>query len=174
LYLADRYSLSYGVFFAAFDITRRCGLRAKALFGGSANPEWQNIISISSSTSTSKSSEDTATPTRARVAQASTIVAGGITASILAEIAGRPFRTCQRLMTQSASSPAFLTRGNPVFEMYKAQGLRPFFRKDAAGVQTTMGNRGVRSLVKRLGWRMAAVGPWGFGFLVWAWVGGEV
>lgn len=170
------YSLSYGVFFAAFDVTRRCGLRAKALFGGSANPEWQNIISISSSSDNSGSSSSTATPTptRARVAQASTIVAGGITASILAEVAGRPFRTCQRLMTQSENSPAFLTRGNPVFEMYKAQGLRPFFRKDGAGALPPSSQRGVGQMVKRLGWRMAAVGPWGFGFLVWAWVGGEV
>jgi hypothetical protein len=57
-------------------------------------------------------------------------------------------------------------------EMYRTQGLRPFLRKD--GGNAIVKQRGVGQMVKRLGWRLAAVGPWGFGFLVWAWVGGEV
>lgn len=148
----------------------------KALFGGSANPEWHNFITISRPSddmSAGNSQGPISTPTRARVAQATTIVAGGVTASILAEIAGRPFRTCQRLMTERSNVPSFPARGNPVFEMYKAQGLRPFFRKDGAG-EVAVRERGVGRMVKRFGWRLAAVGPWGFGFLVWAWVGGEV
>jgi hypothetical protein len=148
----------------------------KALFGGSANPEWNNFITISRSiddTPPGKADSPISTPTRARVAQATTIVAGGVTASILAEIAGRPFRTCQKLMTERSNVPSFPSRGNPVFELYKAQGLRPFFRKDGAG-QVAVRERGVGRMVKRFGWRLAAVGPWGFGFLVWAWVGGEV
>jgi hypothetical protein len=151
----------------------------KALFGGSLNPEWNNILTITrpgdeASSYSAESQKSTNTPTRARVAQATTIVAGGVTASILAEIAGRPFRTCQRLMTERPGTPAFLTKGNPVFELYKAQGLRPFFRKDGAVNQVVDRERGFGRLAKRLGWRLAAVGPWGFGFLVWAWVGGEV
>lgn len=167
--------LSYGVFFAAFDITRRCGLRMKALFGGSTNPEWNNLLTITRpSDDIASNGGPKATPTRARVAQATTIVAGGVTASILAEIAGRPFRTCQRLMTEQAhaSGSGLLVRGNPVLEMYRRQGIRPFLRKD--GTAMIIRERGVGQMAKRLGWRLAAVGPWGFGFLVWAWVGGEV
>ncbi|RYZ82660.1 MAG: hypothetical protein EOP06_21325 [Proteobacteria bacterium] len=36
------------------------------------------------------------------------IVAGGVTASILAEIAGRPFRTCQRNPFTCASAAGFI------------------------------------------------------------------
>jgi hypothetical protein len=152
----------------------------KALFGGSADPEWQNIVTISRPSDDTASSQTgtqtTSTPTRARVAQAATIVAGGITASILAEIAGRPFRTCQRLMTQDASSrnSALLTRGNPVMQAYKTGGIRPFFRKDGAMTSPVNVEWGLGKMAKRFGWRLAAVGPWGFGFLVWSWVGGEV
>ena len=38
--------LSYGVFFATFDITRRVALRVKAFFGGQIQPGWDNFISI--------------------------------------------------------------------------------------------------------------------------------
>lgn len=160
------------MFFASFDVTRRCGLRVKAFFGGRSDPEWHTNISISN-----PSEPATTTPTRARVAQATTIVAGGVTASILAELAGRPFRTCQRLMTEhpASTTPAFMTRGNPVFEVYKAHGIRPFFRKGGSLTPDhTKMDRGFGRMMKRFGWRLAAVGPWGAGFLVWAWVGGEV
>lgn len=161
------------MFFASFDITRRCGLRVKALFGGQPDPQWSGFVSITSSDTSSSS--PTATPTRARVAQATTIVAGGVTASILAELAGRPFRTCQRLMTDHSNTRPIMTHGNPVFEMYKSQGIRPFFRKiGAVSTSSDTVEKGFGRMMKRFGWRLAAVGPWGAGFLVWAWVGGEV
>jgi len=75
-------------------------------------------------------------------------------------------------MTERNNSSGLLSKGNPVIEMYRTQGLRPFLRKD--GANTIVRQKGVGQMVKRLGWRLAAVGPWGFGFLVWAWVGGEV
>jgi hypothetical protein len=146
----------------------------KALFGGSTNPEWNNILTITRpGDDTTASDGKKETPTRARVAQATTIVAGGITASILAEMAGRPFRTCQRIMTERSNTPGLLSKGNPVIELYRNQGIRPFLRKDGANV-VVVRERGLGMMAKRLGWRLAAVGPWGFGFLVWAWVGGEV
>jgi hypothetical protein len=150
----------------------------KALFGGSCDPEWDNFITISAPSDPPTGPKHT--PTRARVAQATTIVAGGVTASILAEIAGRPFRTCQRLMLKRSlaqtNGSGLPMQGNPIFELYKAQGVRPFFRKKGAGVHhTTVQNEtGIGRMAKRFGWRLAAVGPWGLGFLVWAWVGGEV
>lgn len=29
-------------------------------------------------------------------------------------------------------------------------------------------------MMKSVGWKMVVMGLWGFGFLVWVWVGGEV
>lgn len=79
-------------------------------------------------------------------------------------------------MTERPDAPGFMARGNPVVETYKAHGLRPFFRKDGVMPATSDGQleRGLARMAKRFGWRLAAVGPWGAGFLVWAWVGGEV
>ena len=75
-------SISYSVFFAAFDMTRRAGLRVKALFGGAIQTEWSGFLSINPSHPARGTSEDASpasTPTIARIAQAGTIVAGGIT-----------------------------------------------------------------------------------------------
>jgi hypothetical protein len=232
-------SVSYGVFFATFDVTRRLGLRVKALFGGQIQPGWDNFVSIdfhdtpaSNLPSSAKlptyradaSLPPSETPTRARVAQAVTIVSGGVTASILAELAGRPFRTCQRVMTAhkaslslpsdspvppssalSSSQPASVstrpltkTTGNmnswqnPIYELYRREGLRPFFHREvyiqpisanaldatgatvAAGeLEKTMKSR-MKRVAMRVGWRVAAVGPWGLGFLCWSWAGGEL
>ena len=94
--------------------------------------------------------------TTARVAQAVTIVTGGVTASLAAEVVGRPFREAQRLAQQRVT----------VREAVRLNGYRPFFAK--RGVSTT------GSILQRTAWRLAAVGPWGFGFLVWAWVGDEI
>lgn len=176
-------SLSYGVFFASFDVTRRCGLRVKAFFGGQPDSHWDNFVSLTEQSASSPSSSPSdpdprpaGTPTRARVAQATTIVAGGVTASILAEIAGRPFRTCQRLMTERAGvTNSAVSARNPIIEVYKTHGIRPFFRKDGAvSPAASPSERGIGRMAKRFGWRLAAVGPWGAGFLVWAWVGGEI
>lgn len=169
--------LSYSVFFAGFDITRRVGLRVKAFFGGPISAEYHNVFSFSSS-SLSPPSDDHArkeTPTIARVAQASTIVAGGVTSSLAAEVVGRPFRTCQRIMQTAKSDPTANSTGfRPVIEVYRAKGLRPFILPDnPQQVQVAAQNR-LKRLAGRVAWRLAAVGPWGFGFLVWAWVGGEV
>lgn len=200
--------MSYGVFFATFDITRRLGLRVKALFGGQIQPGWDNFISFDSSDSTSPESTSatssslptyyrpdnllapSSTPTRARVAQAVTIVTGGVTASILAELAGRPFRTCQRVMTAHAPPSATLQPmakwQHPIYELYRTEGLSPFFRRE--GVQPISANAldaipsdrnraagtRLKRVAMRVGWRVAAVGPWGLGFLCWSWAGGEL
>lgn len=78
-------------------------------------------------------------------------------------------------MQTAHSDPAFSSKGvHPVMEVYRNKGFRPFVFPDTpvqleAVVQNRLGR-----VLKRVGWRLAAVGPWGFGFLVWAWVGGEV
>lgn len=161
-----RCSVSYSCFFAAFDITRRVGLRVKTLFEGASQPDWRNFVSFSSDDE-AVATPPGHTPTVARVAQATTIVAGGITASLVAEMAGRPFKACQRLSQHAGTDP------HPIRDAYRTQGLRPFIYPDASKTPLPTA-RTLNNVVKRLGWRLAAVGPWGFGFLVWAWVGGEV
>ncbi|WVF66314.1 hypothetical protein IAT40_001054 [Kwoniella sp. CBS 6097] len=214
-----RDALSYSCFFAAFDVTRRVGLRVKALFGGSIQADWDNILVLdfpddessysqpngSGGNSNMSTSPSESVPTRARVAQAATIVTGGVLASLLAEAAGRPFRACQRIMYVHARAQeqamARLKQGtkpilvggpevpnlgkdwNPILRTFKEKGWRPFLQPDKPPIN--MGStKPIEGMVKReprlmkglkrVGWRLAAVGPWGFGFLVWAWVGGEV
>ncbi|WVQ82950.1 hypothetical protein IAT38_005086 [Cryptococcus sp. DSM 104549] len=217
-----RDALSYSCFFAAFDVTRRVGLRVKALFGGDVQGDWDNFLvldfpsthtSPSSSSTSSRSttssstsqightspatyrpmSTDPTAPTVARVAQAITIVTGGVLASVLAEMVGRPFRACQRIMTADerlrargeASQLQLQGQGKPqprlkpILETLRTKGISPFLRREgqvhSSNTQEILQKEGkMRRMVKRVGWRMAAVGPWGFGFLVWAWVGGEV
>lgn len=212
--------LSYSCFFAAFDVTRRVALRVKALFGGNIEHGWENIFIIefpddhpqsaspSISNSPAKYRPDSDQPqarTIARVAQATTIVTGGIIASYLAQMAGRPLRTCQRIMmlderermraekaqgraqaggagsVSSSNSSNTLRRGkpHPILEVLRTKGIRPFIHSEgllqSAPMKEAFQQEGrlVRTM-KSVGWKMAAMGPWGFGFLVWAWVGGEV
>ena len=179
------FSLSYSVFFAAFDLTRRAGLRVKAFFGGPKLYEYHNILSWTHPQSEEeyRKVQDArdATPTRARLAQAATIVAGGVFASLAAEVAGRPFRACRKIMqaskaAASASPTTRLPKGpHPILMVYRQQGLRPFLNPDNPILKGPKQiQRPLRQAMARFGWRLAAVGPWGAGFLVWAWVGGEV
>ncbi|WVQ74024.1 hypothetical protein IAR50_003605 [Cryptococcus sp. DSM 104548] len=226
-----RDALSYSCFFAAFDVTRRVGLRVKGMFGGNIEHDWDNIFVVDfddhahdKSTSPSSISQNPSSslptyrptgdqpqaPTLARVAQAATIVTGGVLASLLAQAAGRPFRECQRIMQLDdrawarraargetvATRPHFWQallkprpggRPHPILNALQTNGLRPFIRSEAEIQSAQMKRelaqeaqaqgriRGmVGTVVKRVGWRVASVGPWGCGFLVWAWIGGEV
>ncbi|KIR31823.1 hypothetical protein I352_05819 [Cryptococcus deuterogattii MMRL2647] len=219
-WVVARDALSYSCFFAAFDVTRRVALRVKALFGGNIEHEWKNIFiiqfpddhpqntspSISNSPAKYRLDPDQPqAPTIARVAQATTIVTGGIIASYLAQMAGTPFRACQRIMmlderermraekaqgrapaggpgsVSSSHINRILKRGkyHPILEVLRTKGIRPFIHPEgqlqAAPMKEAFQKEGrlVRT-IKSAGWKMAAMGPWGFGFLVWAWVGGEV
>ncbi|WWD05971.1 hypothetical protein V865_004056 [Kwoniella europaea PYCC6329] len=200
-----RDALSYSCFFAAFDVTRRVGLRVKALFGGSIQPSWDNFLvldfpSYEQQSSSSQTITQQPVPTIARVAQATTIVTGGVLASILAELVGRPFRACQRIMSVDSQmqleaakrykagvepiligGKGFGGKWEPIIKTYRQKGLRPFLQPDKPPALSTQPiepmvqrQSKMTRMAKRVGWRLAAVGPWGFGFLVWAWVGGEV
>jgi hypothetical protein len=167
-----RDAVSYSLFFAVFDITRRVGLRVKAVVTREVDP------TIPPAAAMAAAPKDT--PTRARVAQAATIVAGGIAAASVAEFAGRPFRHCQRVCALAAAEQARLPPGttlppryaHPIKYAYKRAGMGFFFRS-SAHVEHDGRSKVVRAL-SRVGWRVAAVAPWGLGFLVFAWIGGEV
>lgn len=161
------FRVSYACFFAAFDMSRRLGLRVKAFFGGGIQQNWGNFITLD----LGQAGTDGKTPTIARVAQAATIVTGGVVASVTAEIAGRPFRACQMILQHARSHP---TSANPILHVLRSEGVRPFIRSThpITALDPSLGV--IRRTLRRGAYRLAAVGPWGAGFLVWAWVGGEI
>lgn len=123
------------------------------------------------------------TPTAARVAQAVTIVMGGVAAASAAELAGRPFRKARRLAMRAQVERTNLPAGtavdfklkHPVMAFYKTNGLKGFFKTDKPPQPPAKGFSGIAlRICSRIGWRIAAMGPWGAGFLIFAWIGGEV
>ncbi len=124
--------LSYSVFFAAFDMTRRVGLRVKAFFGGDIQPDWANTSVLEMPSKDKESS----TPTFARIAQATTIVTGGVAASLAAEVAGRPFRARQRI-TQQAAVADLARHPNPIVHAFRTQGFHPSLHPDEPLPSTT-------------------------------------
>ena len=156
-------------------MTRRVGLRVKAFFGVNTQTERSNVVILD--VPQQRTRESKAVPTRARAAQAATIVAGGVAASLAAEVAGRPIKACQKIMQQAPSPNVTAWRPNPVIHALRTQGLRPFLRPDQPQpslASSTEKGRVMTRMVKRIGWRMVAVGPWGLGFLAWSFVSGEV
>lgn len=123
------------------------------------------------------------TPTAARVAQAVTIVLGGVAAASAAELSGRPFRKARRLAMRAQversnlppGTPADFKLKHPVLSFYRENGLRGFFKTDKPPQPPAKGLSGIAlRICSRIGWRIAAMGPWGAGFLIFAWIGGEV
>lgn len=186
---------SYGIFFATFDITRRVGLRVKSVMsrraGGPVDGSAQGAESKAAELRAAAIAPPSQTPTSARLAQAVTIVTGGVVAAHFAEISGRPFRACQRYAgTATAERARQEAAGKPVSERYRRpiryvwqqHGLRAFLHRDepplAAKHQAEAQAKGVIGVAARVAgrvvWRIASVGPWGLGFLMFAWIGGEV
>lgn len=176
--------MSYACFFAAFDMSRRLGLRVKACFGGGGiQRDWNNFIYIDIGCPGSAGEAEveavqgkmrTSTPTIARVAQAGTIVTGGVIASVAAEMAGRPFKACQMILQHARTSPSPQAAKYPILHVLRSEGVRPFIRSTHP-VTALDPSLGVwRRTMRRAVIRMAAVGPWGAGFLAWSWFGGEI
>ncbi len=184
-----RDGVSYAVFFAAFDGSRRTGLEVKKMM------MWRDPLSDSKDTVAIGNGEAslTSAPTSARLAQATTLVFGGISASLLAEFTSRPFRKLESFSRRKeARAPglefsAHPNRGivrpfnrtggviNMTGRLIKEQGWKSLFRNPAGlSRPTEKGWQKVSGKMSRLGWRFAGVAPWGLGFLVFAYVGGEV
>lgn len=209
----SRDAVAYGVFFAAFDISRRAGLEVKVIVSeriAAKHNTGQVFVQDADTGNTPKA------PTSARIAQAACLVTGGVSASILAEYASRPFRILEEVakiqkrvalasglkltgnpptsaMTmKSVNAPSEIKTSKLMTEMYRRQGVRGFFQNPAefhtahlhpelqkeqarmtANVsKASKANKGLA--LGRLGWRLVGVAPWGFGFLVYAYLGGEV
>jgi hypothetical protein len=197
--------LGFGMFFSAFDVSRRLGLGVKAML----TPEKTMILMDSDAGNLGKGQmvDDfglhPVAPTKARLAQAACLVAGGITASFLAEFVTRPIRKLEDLAKiKENRAPGLEFKAKPthirgairpfqssilplVRRTVHDEGLKGFFRNPAA-LHTPLSDRAfvnriplrglqrVKMRLTKLGWRLVGVGPWGFGFLIFAYVGGEV
>lgn len=192
--------IAYGVFFGAFDISRRVGLGAKG---------WLTARDASLNGAIYHPDGNQRAPTKARIAQAGCLITGGITASLLAEYVSRPFRKMESVIKKRerqssglefkgrspgvggvmkayggtvGSSSSLASSYRAFQELRQTQGLRSLFQNEAA---STINKRSpeylalprrtkVAMAAGRLGWKLVGVGPWGFGFLVFAYLGGEV
>lgn len=211
----SRDAVAYGVFFAAFDVSRRTGLAVKVMT--TERVTGRKIVSSDEVMATPAGALLTPlAPTSARLAQAVCLVTGGISASLLAEYVSRPFRILEDAWkTQERTASGLSFRPSPthgsaaktgrtrpfngrdvrprklVSEIYHSQGVRGFFRNPAdlhplkprradapptnrADLSTSTKRSAITQRLSRLGWRLVGVGPWGFGFLVFAYLGGEV
>jgi hypothetical protein len=188
-------SASYSIFFATFDITRRVGLRVKSVMsrraGGPVDGSAADAEDEAAELRAAAAAPPSQTPTSARLAQAVTIVTGGVVAAHFAEISGRPFRACQRyastakaerLRLQEAGKAVPARYLHPIKYVWQHHGMRAFMHRDEAPLAAkhkaeakAQGPLRVMARVAgRVVWRVASVGPWGIGFLVFAWIGGEV
>jgi hypothetical protein len=191
-----RDALGYGLFFASFDLSRRAGLAVKAWL----TPPEKRTLSPKEAADTMN--PEPLAPTSARIAQALCLVTGGISASFLAEFVGRPIRRIEDLVrakerqatglhfaarpTRGAVRPFSAGSDRIVLNTLKEHGVRWFFRSPAeyhgpVAVQEAQktGQRIAKRVtigarLQRFGWRMVGVGPWGFGFVVFAYLGGEI
>jgi hypothetical protein len=205
-----RDGVAYAVFFAAFDASRRAGLEVKRLMSSPSvlTSELKRVnrdddgdtIIIRSSVNASPS---TSAPTSARLTQASVLVLGGISASLMAELASRPFRNLEsfsRRHRHRAQGLEFHSTPNDVQgrvkpfarsgggdsvmtmtkDLVRSEGWNGLWRNPAivpgtrvVDLKLSRGKRVVEG-ARRFAWRLAGVAPWGLGFLVFAYVGGEV
>lgn len=191
-----RDALGYGLFFASFDVSRRAGLAVKAWL----TPIEKRTLSPKVAADTMNS--EPSAPTSARIAQALCLVTGGISASFLAEFVGRPIRRIEDLYkakerqatglhfasrpTRGAVKPFSAGSDRIVLNTLREHGVSWFFRSPAEYQgpvarqeanktgQTVVKRTTIGARLQRFGWRLIGVGPWGFGFVVFAYLGGEI
>jgi hypothetical protein len=141
-------------------------------------------------------------PTRARLAQAACLVTGGISASFLAEFVTRPIRKIEDLAKiKENRAPGLEFKAKPtrirgivrpfqgsilplIKATFKQEGLNGFFKnptelhtplsEKASSRRPVKGLERIKMRMTRFGWRLIGVGPWGVGFVMFAYLGGEV
>ncbi|KAI8998473.1 hypothetical protein BD414DRAFT_122326 [Trametes punicea] len=147
----------FAVFFAIFDITRRCAIEAKTFS--------QELLEHTPSADKKLGSFRKHTP---RIVHATALVTGGAIAGLAYELVCRPW--------DAARKAVHIDRLSPVHEQHSVlaiilrrmheDGVLSFF-KNAAHVHhdpsTSPMRRRMNAALRTLG----RVGPWGVGFLVW-------
>ncbi|KAJ9104054.1 hypothetical protein QFC19_004188 [Naganishia cerealis] len=195
-WVISRDAVGYGLFFASFDVSRRAGLAVKAWL----TPVERRTLTPKDAAKTLN--PEPLAPTSARIAQALCLVTGGISASFLAEFIGRPIRRIEDLYkakerqasglhftshpTTGAVKPFNSGSERIVRNALREHGVSYFFRsaadhhgpvalQEARKTGQTVAKRlTAAARLQRFGWRLIGVGPWGFGFLVFAYLGGEI
>ena len=153
----------FAVFFAMFDVTRRCASRAKTM--SQALLDRTPADAFGSDSATRFRSVRKHTP---RVVYATTLVAGGAVAGLAYEMASRPWDTMRKAVHHDRLAPPGKQHSVAGIILHKARedGVRSFFANPAHVPHDPSASR-VRWRLNAALRTLGRVGPWGVGFLVW-------
>lgn len=85
-------------------------------------------------------------------------------------MSSRPFDAVLKLLSTPSSVHPPPTARARIARAYRRHGASFFFGPQGAD-KLLVGRAGA---LKRAGWKVAGVMPWGLGFVAYAWIGGEV
>ncbi|KAJ2977880.1 hypothetical protein NUW54_g11363 [Trametes sanguinea] len=147
----------FAVFFAIFDVTRRCAIEAKTYA--------QDLLEHTPTAEKQLGSLRKHTP---RIVHATTLVIGGAIAGLAYEIVGRPWDAARKAVHIDRLSPLPNQHSISAIVLRKVHedGVLSFFRNPAHvhhDPGTSLAKRRMNAALRTLG----RVGPWGVGFLVW-------
>ncbi|CED82172.1 Mitochondrial carrier domain [Phaffia rhodozyma] len=198
---AAKDAVGYGLFFATFDTSRRLALHVRHLIEATQSDASRSVDVVENtspkvkaffgiedrtrrkSTDKNHSRVDDEDPEEegglgyegskwARVGQATVLILFPIVSTSNTSLAPPPIQPLRTHRTQRVIKPtweASLPRAIPLItKTWKKKGPKYFFGPQKGE------NLGGGGPWKRFGWRLVGVAPWGCGFLVFAWVGGEV
>ena len=162
-----RHRAGFALFFAIFDVTRRCALETKSLS--------QAFLAQQERPEGGDADARALRRHAPRVVHALTLVAGGAIAGLTYELASRPWDAARKAVHVARVTPApggeqqLRPRSAVGVVLAKARedGVRAFFRNPAHAPHeppsTPRARRRLNAALRTLG----RVGPWGVGFLVW-------
>ena len=149
----------FALFFAIFDVTRRCAIETKSLA--------QDLLAHGPP---NEDKETRALRRHApRVVHATTLVVGGGIAGLAYELVCRPWDAARKLVHVARLSQESAARRSVlriVLHRAREDGVRSFFRSPTHATHdpsTSAIRRRLNTALRTLG----RVGPWGVGFLVW-------
>ncbi|KAI0362316.1 hypothetical protein OH77DRAFT_1515581 [Trametes cingulata] len=147
----------FAVFFAIFDVTRRCAIETKTFS--------QELLEHTPTVDERLSSLRKHTP---RIVRATTLVTGGAIAGLAYELVSRPWDAARKAVHIDRLSPAHVRHSIPAIILRKVheEGMVSFFRNPAHVPHDPSASRMRRRLNVALR-TLGRVGPWGAGFLVW-------
>ncbi|KAI0636791.1 hypothetical protein C8Q77DRAFT_1154697 [Trametes polyzona] len=147
----------FAVFFAIFDVTRRCAIETKTLS--------QEFLERTPAADKRAGSLRRHTP---RIVHAATLVTGGAVAGLAYELTCRPWDAARKAVHIDRLAPARDQHSIPAIILRKVEeeGVLSFFHNPAHVPHDPSASRMRRRLNAALR-TLGRVGPWGVGFLVW-------
>ena len=155
--------LGFAVFFAIFDITRRCAAETKAMSQTVLDRTPQVLLGSESDRRFRSVRKHTP-----RVVHATTLVTGGAIAGLAYELVSRPWDAMRRAVHHDRLAPVREQHSIAGIILHKARedGVLSFFANPAHVHHDPSASRTRRRLNTALR-TLGRVGPWGVGFLVW-------